>query len=155
MMGAKKNQVLLLVSVVSLAAVAAVIIDSKPFIRLIPADVLRDHRQHCFASTLCQLFKPNQTWSLDPFCGRARCVALKDKSGKIRLGEEVTDCGPVIDDEKSPGCTKLVNEFDEKADFPNCCPVHDCEDENAVVYVKTARFNEKGEDISRRKPKGQ
>merc|ERR1712133_211984 len=93
------------------AAVAAVVVQRDPFVRLIPADVLRDYRSGCFASTQCKVFKPNETWPLAPFCGRSRCVALKvtSKSGKesIKLAEEVTDCGPVIDIEKTPDCALL------------------------------------------------
>merc|ERR1712211_136059 len=80
------------------AATSAVQLERKPFKRLIPADVLRDFRDSCFASTKCKVFGNQETWSLAPFCGQSKCVKLK--SG--RLAEEVTDCGPVVDLKKNP-----------------------------------------------------
>merc|ERR1711971_739042 len=65
----------------------AVKLDIKPFQRLIPADVLRDFRDSCFASTKCKVYGPGEGWSLAPFCGASKCVKLE--SG--RLAEEVTD----------------------------------------------------------------
>merc|ERR1711937_900943 len=86
----------------------------------------RDHR--------VSLINNNETWSLAPFCGASKCVKLE--SG--RLAEEVTDCGPVVDLANTPGCT-LVKEggADPKAEFPECCPVYDCEEGTEVKYVKT------------------
>merc|ERR1711862_389700 len=107
------------------------ILERKEHKRLIPADVLRDFRDSCFASTKCKVFKPSETWSLAPFCGQSACVLLK--SG--RLAEQVTDCGPAVDLKASPGCQLLKDEADPKADFPACCPVYDCEDPEEVVYV--------------------
>merc|ERR1712072_950055 len=49
-----------------LAAVSAVQLERKPFKRLIPADVLRDFRDSCFASTKCKVFANQETWSLAP-----------------------------------------------------------------------------------------
>merc|ERR1711971_1046875 len=95
----------------------AVKLDIKPFQRLIPADVLRDFRDSCFASTKCKVYGPGEGWSLAPFCGASKCVKLE--SG--RLAEEVTDCGPVVDLKASPGCS----------------PVYDCEEGTEVSYVKT------------------
>merc|ERR1712032_334261 len=51
-----------------LAATQAVQLERKPFKRLIPADVLRDFRDSCFASTKCKVFANQETWSLAPFC---------------------------------------------------------------------------------------
>merc|ERR1712001_180964 len=115
------------------AAVSAVQLERKPFKRLIPADVLRDFRDSCFASTQCKVHKPGEGWSLAPFCGASKCVKLE--SG--RLAEEVTDCGPVVDLEASPGCSLVKDGADPKADFPACCPVYDCEEGTEVSYVKT------------------
>eukprot|EP00091_Calanus_sinicus_P025317 TRINITY_DN95_c0_g1_i2.p1 TRINITY_DN95_c0_g1~~TRINITY_DN95_c0_g1_i2.p1 ORF type:complete len:150 (-),score=27.63 TRINITY_DN95_c0_g1_i2:86-535(-) len=111
----------------------AVQLELKPFKRLIPADVLRDFRDSCFASTQCKVYGPGETWSLAPFCGASKCVKLE--SG--RLAEEVTDCGPVIDLKATPGCQLLKDEADPKAAFPACCPVYDCEEDTEVKYVKT------------------
>merc|ERR1711862_23147 len=113
------------------SATLGVQLETKPFKRLIPADVLRDFRDSCFASTKCKVYGPQETWSLAPFCGQSACVLLK--SG--RLAEQVTDCGPAVDLKASPGCQLLKDEADPKADFPACCPVYDCEDPEEVVYV--------------------
>merc|ERR1712226_1294402 len=86
----------------------------EPFKRLIPADVLRDFRDSCFASTKCKVFGNNETWSLAPFCVRSRCVKLK--SG--RLAEEVTDCGPVVDLKATQGCQLLKGEADPRQNGP-------------------------------------
>merc|ERR1711976_300144 len=123
-------------SVFLLAAITityGVKLEIKPFKRLIPADVLRDFRDSCFASTQCKFHSPGEGWSLAPFCGASKCVKLE--SG--RLAEEVTDCGPVVDLELSPGCQLVKDGADPKADFPACCPVYDCEEGTEVKYVKT------------------
>merc|ERR1712106_97804 len=97
--------------------------------RLIPADVLRDFRDSCFASTQCKTYKQNETWSLSPFCGESVC--RKDaESG--RLFEEVRDCGPLLDT-KASKCTLVPT--DKDLPFPKCCPVYDCEDVEQVVYL--------------------
>ena len=92
-----------------------------------------DFRDSCFASTQCKVHSPGEGWSLAPFCGASKCVKLE--SG--RLAEEVTDCGPVVDLELSPGCQLVKDGADPKADFPACCPVYDCEEGTQVKYVKT------------------
>merc|ERR1712126_256750 len=51
----------------AVAAVNGVQLERKPFKRLIPADVLRDFRDSCFASTKCKVFGNQETWSLAPF----------------------------------------------------------------------------------------
>ena len=94
---------------------------------------ISDFRDSCFASTQCKVHAPGEGWSLAPFCGRSKCVKLE--SG--RLAEEVTDCGPVVDVEASPGCQLVKDGADPKADFPACCPVYDCEEGAEVRYVKT------------------
>merc|ERR1711930_484 len=111
----------------------AVKLPLKPFKRLIPADVLRDFRDSCFASTQCKVHRPGEGWSLAPFCGASKCVKLE--SG--RLAEEVTDCGPVVDLKATTGCSLVKDGADPKADFPACCPVYDCEEGAEVRYVKT------------------
>merc|ERR1712105_98038 len=113
------------------AAVNAVQLERGNRSRLIPADVLRDFRDSCFASTKCKVFGNQETWSLAPFCGQSKCVKLK--SG--RLAEEVTDCGPAVDLKATPGCQLLKGEADPKAEFPACCPVYDCEEGVEVTYV--------------------
>jgi len=150
-----QSNVLVAVFIVTVAAVAAVVVQRDPFVRLIPADVLRDYRSGCFASTQCKVFKPNETWPLAPFCGRSRCVALKvtSKSGKesIKLAEEVTDCGPVIDVEKTPDCSLLNDQYNITEAFPSCCPVYDCAEGADITYVVTKRNDAKGNPI---RPKG-
>merc|ERR1712098_129425 len=53
-----------------------------------------------------------------------------------RLAEEVTDCGPAVDLKATPGCQLLKGEADPKANFPDCCPVYDCEEGVEVKYVE-------------------
>lgn len=89
--------------------------------RIIPADVLRDFPQHCFASTLCKLFEPGQDWSLDPFCGQSHCY-LDEKVG--RLFEVVLDCGPKP---TNPDSCKILKPANETTTFPGCCDVYDTE----------------------------
>merc|ERR1711997_159809 len=88
----------------------------KNFTRLIPANVLRDQRDRCFAHTLCEYRLPDETWPLSPFCGQSKCVALriKNKEGKevYKLAEQVNDCGPIIDLEATPECEKVSNDKD-------------------------------------------
>jgi len=142
---------LLLISVVCLGVAAAVIVNSDPFIRLIPADVLRDFPGRCYSWTSGKWYNPNDTWSLKPFCGASRCVALRNtKTNKTFLGEEVTDCGPLVDLEKSPDCTQLDDQFDAEAEFPSCCPVYDCPEDAEIIYK-----NKKGAKKSPRKLEGE
>ncbi|CAG0917952.1 unnamed protein product [Notodromas monacha] len=89
--------------------------------RIIPADVLRDFPNHCFASTLCKLFEPDQDWSLEPFCGQSHCY-LDEKVG--RLFEVVLDCGPKP---TNPDACKILTPANETAVFPKCCDVYDTE----------------------------
>ena len=35
-----------------------------------------DFRDSCFASTSCKVYKPEEGWSLSPFCGASKCVKL-------------------------------------------------------------------------------
>ena len=51
------------------------------------------------------------------------------------MAEEVSDCGPLVDLEKTPGCKLLKEDFDPKAEFPDCCPKYDCEEGVEVSYV--------------------
>merc|ERR1712186_131515 len=125
-----KSLVLLLCAAVLSSAVQ---LEIKPFKRLIPADVLRDFRSSCFASTKCKVYAPGEGWPLSPFCGASKCVKLE--SG--RLAEEVTDCGPVVDLKATPDCFLVKDGADPKADFPACCPVYECEEDTEVKYVKT------------------
>jgi len=136
-----QNQRVLFLSVVCLGVAAAVIVNSEPFVRLIPADVLRDFPGRCYSWTSGKWYNPNDTWSLKPFCGKARCVALRNtKTNKTFLGEEVTDCGPLVDLEQSPGCKNntelfdLTGEFDATEDKLSCCPVFECEEGAEIVY---------------------
>jgi len=62
------------------------------------------------------------------------------KTNKTFLGEEVTDCGPLVDLEQSPGCKNntelfdLTGEFDATEDKLSCCPVFECEEGAEIVY---------------------
>ena len=64
---------------------------------------------------------------------------------KIVLAEEVTDCGPLVDLEKTPGCKLVEEQTDAKAAYPDCCPYYDCEEGTEVVYVEAAKSEEDGE----------
>lgn len=107
----------------------------------------------CFASTQCKVYPPDETWSLEPFCGQSTCRAMKNPDAKIKLlevvlAEEVVDCGPLIDLKQSKGCT-LVNdnaatEESEAKVFPECCPQYDCEDEAEIVYVGAGPAGKEG-----------
>jgi hypothetical protein len=70
---------------------------------------------------------------------------------KIRLAEEVSDCGPLVDTEKTPGCTLLKDEFDPKAEFPDCCPKYDCEEGIEIVYVSANKTKEEPKTIEKAK----
>ena len=60
--------------------------------------IISDFPGKCYSWTAQKWYSPNDTWSLKPFCGTARCVALRNtKTNKTFLGEEVTDCGLIID----------------------------------------------------------
>jgi hypothetical protein len=96
------------------------------FQRLIPADVLRDFPGTCFASTRCATFEPGASWDLKPFCGRSTCVAQQG-----RLWELVEDCGPLP--KPNPKC-KLSDKTNKTADFPDCCPLFDCEKGATLEY---------------------
>ena len=72
---------------------------------------------------------------------------VEDK--KIRLAEEVSDCGPLVDIEKTPGCTLLKDEFDPKGEFPDCCPKYDCEEGTEVVYISSKKEKEEPKPIQK------
>ena len=79
-------------------------------------------------------------------------ISASKTTGKdsIKLAEEVTDCGPVIDVEKTPDCILLKDQYDVKEDFPTCCPVYDCAEGADIVYVVTKRNDEKGNRITKK-----
>jgi len=135
-----------LVLLALVGACSAVILEREPFVRLIPADILRDFQKQCFASTKCKVYPPGEGWSLSPFCGASRCVKLK--SG--RLAEEVTDCGPVLDIKNSEGCRILKDASDPKAEYPDCCPVYDCDEGVEPVYVNAPKKSEEWRKKKRR-----
>ena len=101
-----------------------------------------DFRGHCFASTLCKVIEPGQSWSLKPFCGKSTCRAVKTGEGeeaKTVLAEEVIDCGPLVDLDRTPACKLLpAAEGTNEAEFPDCCPKYDCEEGAEVKYVGTS-----------------
>ncbi len=59
------------------------------------------------------------------------------------LAEEVLDCGPLIDLEKTPDCTLVEDDAEgaygeegaEAKEFPECCPKYDCKDDAKITYV--------------------
>ena len=77
-------------------------------------------------------------------------IILASKAGKdsIKLAEEVTDCGPVIDVEKTPDCVLLEDAYNVTLAFPNCCPVYDCVEGADITYVVTKRNDAKGNKIT-------
>jgi len=106
---------------------------SKPAIRVIPADVLRDFPAQCFGSTLCRTFNVTESWSLAPFCGISTCTKRVDpQSGQEYLLEEVRDCGPrphIVPAPPKDGsnpCPLYPEKFNASAIFPDCCPVFRC-----------------------------
>lgn len=125
----------LVLGLLVIGVASAVVLKRNPFKRLIPADTLRDFPGHCFASTLCKVIKPGETWSLSPFCGQSECKAILNKNNQTVYGEEVTDCGPLLDLEKSVGCTLLKDQVDKEAAFPDCCPLYECPEGAQVFYV--------------------
>ena len=106
----------------------------------------------CFASTQCKVYPPDETWSLEPFCGQSTCRAMKNPDAKIKLlevvlAEEVVDCGPLIDLEKSTGCTLVKDDAEETAEpkvFPECCPKYDCGEDAKIVYVGAGPAGKEG-----------
>lgn len=101
--------------------------------------VFVDFPGRCYSWTSGKWFNPNDTWSLKPFCGTSRCAALRNtKTNKTFLGEEVTDCGPLVDTEKSPGCQLVEDAYDAEAEYPDCCPVYDCPEGTEIIYQEKA-----------------
>ena len=88
------------------------------------------------------MIKPGESWSLKPFCGKSTCRAVKTGEGEAArtvLAEEVIDCGPLVDLEKTSGCKLLpADKGATEAEFPECCPKYDCEEGADVVYVGTS-----------------
>lgn len=52
----------------------------------------------------------------------------------------------MVDLEKTPGCQILKEDFDPKAEFPDCCPKYDCEEGIEVVYVTAKAKEEKAKE---------
>ena len=75
-------------------------------------------------------------------------ISFSSEDKKIRLAEEVSDCGPLVDLEKTPGCKLLKDEFDPKAEFPDCCPKYDCEEGVEVAYVTPKGKEDKPKESS-------
>ena len=71
-------------------------------------------------------------------------ISIIENGTKIRLAEEVTDCGPVIDTEETPGCVLLPDEYNVTAGFPDCCPIYDCEEDAEIVYIASKSHDTKG-----------
>ncbi|XP_034827720.1 uncharacterized protein [Maniola hyperantus] len=103
---------------------------AKIYMRLIPADVLRDFPGLCFASTRCATVEPGNSWDLAPFCGRSTCKVSEDTPP--RLLELVEDCGPLPI--ANPKCKLDTDKTNKTAPFPGCCPVFTCEDGAKLEY---------------------
>ncbi|XP_068238871.1 uncharacterized protein [Palaemon carinicauda] len=101
-------------------------IPAQPRVISLPADVLRDFPDTCFAATPCRVIQVGESWPLSPSCGRATCL----QEGQT-LTEKVEDCGPRPKD--SPGC-KITNEADLQKPFPACCPVYECQEGATLLY---------------------
>ncbi|XP_037952838.1 uncharacterized protein LOC119683266 [Teleopsis dalmanni] len=89
---------------------------------LVPADVLRDFPERCFAAHHCKLFKVGESWDLKTTCGRSTCV--RDKINSNKLFEKVEICEPLPPN--TAECTIYVPETDISASFPCCCPKFFC-----------------------------
>ena len=71
-------------------------------------------------------------------------VALRNtKTNATFLGEEVTDCGLIIDVEKTPDCQIVEDQYDAKAEYPTCCPVYECPEGTEITYKNKAGNNKK------------
>jgi len=93
--------------------------------------MLTDFPGTCFASTRCATFEPGAQWDLKPFCGRSTCVAQQG-----RLWELVEDCGPLP---KPNSKCKLSDKTNKTADFPDCCPLFECEPGVRLEYPDLQR----------------
>ncbi|XP_068238852.1 uncharacterized protein [Palaemon carinicauda] len=117
----------LLITLVCIAAAyAQTRIPSKPNVRNLPADTLRDFPGACFGSTACQIYQIGESWPLSPFCGKATC--LRDGN---RLFERVEDCG--LKPKESPGC-RVANDGDLQKPYPACCPVYECQEGATLLF---------------------
>ena len=66
-------------------------------------------------------------------------MALRNtKTNATFFGEEVTDCGPLIDTEKTPECQRLEENYDKDGEYPSCCPVYDCPEGVEIMYQNKA-----------------
>merc|ERR1712029_738028 len=123
----KKKQsprlILALCLAVCMGFAASEILKSDPLVRLIPADVLRDFPGKCYSWVNQKWYQPNETWSLKPFCGSSRCTGLRNtKTNKTFLGEEVQDCGLIVDLEKNSRLHSLRRSIRSKGRIPRMLP---------------------------------
>jgi len=141
----------------------AEILEPKASVRVLPADVLRDFNGTCFAATQCRIFNVGESWELTPFCGISKCVRVIVKSGpgasdRPQIAEQVTDCGPRVDLDKSPGCKEIKEEVKEgekpiAKSYPDCCPKFDCENPEEVVYLQAAKTTKITQSPGKKSPK--
>merc|ERR1712066_1045423 len=92
------------------------------------------HSRRCPKGLQRQLLRFNQVQGLWKPGDLVTCALLWPiKMRQTQVWQ--ADCGPVVDLKKTPGCQLLKGEADPKANYPDCCPVYDCEEGTEVVYV--------------------
>ncbi|XP_066962176.1 uncharacterized protein [Macrobrachium rosenbergii] len=107
-------------------ALSQTVIQPKPNVRNLPAEINKDAPGQCIAFTLRQPQAVGKSWSLAPFCGKATCIQHEGK-----LFEKVEDCG--FEPKPSPGC-RVKNEADQAKPYPACCPVYECQPGATLQY---------------------
>lgn len=68
---------------------------------------------------------------------RALCFPFPSANGKeVRvLAEQVTDCGPLIDLERTPTCSMIpLSDEEKEEEFPGCCPKYECTEGTKIFY---------------------
>ncbi|XP_066961334.1 uncharacterized protein [Macrobrachium rosenbergii] len=103
------------------------VIQPKPSVRNLPAEVRPEAPDQCYAITAKKGFPVGQSWPLTPFCGKATCIQHEGK-----LFEKVEDCG--VEPKPSPGC-RVKNEADKDKPYPACCPVYECQEGASLQYL--------------------
>ncbi|XP_064114494.1 uncharacterized protein LOC135220855 [Macrobrachium nipponense] len=107
-------------------AIGQGVIQPKPNVRNLPAEVRKEAPGQCYGFTAKKAFPVGQSWPLAPFCGRATCIQHEGK-----LFEKVEDCG--FEPKPSPGC-RVKNEADQAKPYPACCPVYECQPGATLQY---------------------
>ncbi|XP_064114334.1 uncharacterized protein LOC135220783 [Macrobrachium nipponense] len=102
------------------------VVQPRPNVRTLPAEVRKEAPGQCYGFTARRAFPVGQSWQLTPFCGRATCLQQGNQ-----LLEKVEDCG--FEPKPSPGC-RVVNEADQAKSYPACCPVYACQPGATLQY---------------------